>query len=410
MINNTSDKIKVMLVDDSSVVRGFLTRIIDGVEDIETVGSFVNGQQAVDAVMRVAPDIIIMDIEMPVMDGITAVPKIIELMPEAKILMCSTLSTENADISMRALSLGAIDCIGKPTAAVNINRDTEFQDLFLYKIRNITRPNRMSRQRESKRDEGFLVKPPRGASIAKSLVKRPEADRADQAILRPAYAKDKNSTTPTAKSLAASGRKDIQLMQKAQLNNMPAKVLAIGSSTGGPQALFKFLKDLKGAELPKIPIVITQHMPAMFTKILAGHIESHTGLTAYEGDEGMKLEAGRVYVAPGGKHMLFDKKSDGTYIKLDDGPPESFCKPAVDPMLRSLVDIYGGSFVTVILTGMGADGLEGAKGFVKNGGRLVAQDEKTSVVWGMPGAVANAGLCMQVLPIDQLGDFVSEML
>jgi two-component system chemotaxis response regulator CheB len=151
-------------------------------------------------------------------------------------------------------------------------------------------------------------------------------------------------------------------------------------------------------------------MPAMFTKILAEHIETHTGLPSFEGEDGMKIEAGSVYVAPGGKHMLFEKKADGTHIKLDDGPAENFCKPAVDPMLRSLVSIYGSSFVTVILTGMGADGLKGARIFVKSGGRLIAQDEDTSVVWGMPGAVANEGLCMQVLPLDQIGDFVSKMI
>lgn len=385
-VSEMSEKIKVMLVDDSSVVRGFLSRILDEAEDTEVVSSVINGQQAVDSVLRVAPDIIIMDIEMPVMDGITAVPKIIEKIPQAKILMCSTLSTKNADISMKALSLGAIDCIGKPTAAIDIKNDTDFKDAFLYKIRNIARPRRQAALRNDRVSSDFVVKP------------RDKTAEGETARAPSNYA---------ASRRPAGASKEIVLMKKAGLNNMSPKVLAVGSSTGGPQALFKFLGDLKS---PNVPIVITQHMPAMFTKILATHIEQHTGLPSFEGEDGMKLENGKVYVAPGGKHMLFEKKVNGTYIVIDDGPAENFCKPSVDPMLRSLIDIYGGSFLSVILTGMGADGLEGAKLFVEKGGRLVAQDEQSSVVWGMPGAVANQGICMEVLPLDQIGSYVSRLM
>lgn len=389
-VGNMSDKIRVMLVDDSSVVRGFLSRILDEAEDTEVVSSVINGQQAVDAVSRVDPDIIILDIEMPVMDGITAVPKILEKLPRAKILMCSTLSTKNADISMKAMSLGAIDCIGKPTAAVDIKNDTEFKDAFLYKIRNIARPRRQAALREGGAGggSGFVVRPKdKGAAPLNAAAKAPSNYAASR---RPAGAS-----------------KEIVLMKKAGLNNMSPKILAIGSSTGGPQALFKFLENLKS---PNVPIVITQHMPAMFTKILATHIEQHSGLPSFEGESGMKLENGKVYVAPGGKHMVFEKKVNGTYIVIDDGPAENFCKPSVDPMLRSLVEIYGGCFVSVILTGMGADGLEGAKLFVEKGGRLIAQDEESSVVWGMPGAVANQGICMEVLPLDQIGSYVSRLM
>lgn len=390
-MGNMTEKIRVMLVDDSSVVRGFLSRILDEADDTEVVSSVINGQHAVDAVLRVNPDIIILDIEMPVMDGITAVPKLLEKIPQVKILMCSTLSTQNADISMKALSLGAIDCIGKPTAAIDIKNDTDFKDAFLHKIRNIARPRRQAALRADRRASGFVVKP---------------GERSDT---NTGVSTNATRTTPNfAPARPRTGeRKEIVLMKKAGLNNMSPKVLAVGSSTGGPQALFKFLGDLKS---PNIPIVITQHMPAMFTKILATHIEQHTGLPSFEGEDGMKLENGKVYVAPGGKHMLFEKKVNGTYIVIDDGPAENFCKPAVDPMLRSLVDIYGGAFLSVILTGMGADGLEGAKIFVENGGRLVAQDEETSVVWGMPGAVANQGICMEVLPLDQIGSYISRLM
>lgn len=383
-----SDKIKVMLVDDSAVVRGFLSRILDEAEDTEVVASVVNGQQAVDMVDRYNPDIVILDIEMPVMDGITAVPKILQKKPDTKILMCSTLSTKNADISMKAMSLGAIDCIGKPTTAINIKNDTEFRDAFLYKIRNIASP--------SGRGAGALAR--QSSAPSSGFVVKPKTNKDG-----PAHAM---APRPAGALLPKRGG-EIKLMAKAGLAAGSPKILAVGSSTGGPQALFKFIGAL---EIPKIPVVITQHMPATFTKILASHIEQHTGVPTSEGEDGMKIEAGHVYVAPGGKHMLFEKGINGTYIKLDDGPAENFCKPAVDPMIRSLMEIYGNSFLTVILTGMGSDGMRACQDFVEKGGRVIAQDEASSVVWGMPGAVASAGICMEVLPLDEIGSYVKRMI
>lgn len=419
-MGQNSNKIKVMLVDDSAVVRGFLSKILESADDAEVVGSAINGEQAVEMVNRIDPDIVILDIEMPVMDGITALPKILEVRPQAKILMCSTLSTKNADISMQALALGAVDCIGKPTTAINIKNDTEFRDSFLYKIRNIARPGHAAPANDKASGGSFLVKPKINQSARTRPNFKPKSTEAtnesqksvsNSASSGQEKARSLTASTTLSTPTTASNNTEItgalKLVSKTVLNNTAPKLLAIGSSTGGPQALFKFLGDLKK---PNVPIVITQHMPATFTKILANHIEQHTGLASCEGEDGMVLEAGKVYVAPGGKHMLFEKKGSSTCVKIDDGPPENFCKPAVDPMLRSLVSIYGSSFLTVILTGMGADGLEGGKLFVEKGGRLIAQDEASSVVWGMPGAVANAGICMQVLPLDDMGQYVSRIL
>jgi two-component system chemotaxis response regulator CheB len=180
-------------------------------------------------------------------------------------------------------------------------------------------------------------------------------------------------------------------------------ILAVGSSTGGPQALFKVLKHVNDIG---VPIVVTQHMPATFTKMLAEHIQQHCGLPSQEGATGMKLENNKVYVAPGGYHMTFKKTDAGVEIVLDDGPQINFCKPAVDPMYDSLLDIYGNKILGVILTGMGHDGLAGAKKLVEKHGRLIAQDEATSTVWGMPGAVACANICEQVLPLDEIGPWI----
>ena len=180
-------------------------------------------------------------------------------------------------------------------------------------------------------------------------------------------------------------------------------IVAIGSSTGGPQALFKVLKHFSGFD---VPIVITQHMPATFTKILADHIGQQTGIPAHEGEDGMPVEKGHIYVAPGGKHMLFEQKVTGLQIKLDDGPPENFCKPSVEPMFRSVIDVFGNKVYGLILTGMGNDGIGAGKLLNDGGGHLVAQDKATSVVWGMPGAVAKAGYCTFVLPLNEIGPHI----
>jgi two-component system chemotaxis response regulator CheB len=180
------------------------------------------------------------------------------------------------------------------------------------------------------------------------------------------------------------------------------EVIAIGSSTGGPQALAEVLKDLP----PSVsqPILVTQHMPATFTALLAQHMTRYAGRLAAEARDGERIEPGRIYIAPGGKHLVAEQgAAGGILIRLDDGPPENSCKPAVDPMLRSLARIYGDRLLTIILTGMGCDGLKGCEAVVNAGGRVMAQDRETSVVWGMPGAVAQAGLCRDVLPLRQIG-------
>ncbi|MBC8270356.1 MAG: chemotaxis response regulator protein-glutamate methylesterase, partial [Rhodospirillaceae bacterium] len=184
---------------------------------------------------------------------------------------------------------------------------------------------------------------------------------------------------------------------------LKAKVFAIGSSTGGPQALFEFLKHLKPTI--NVPLVITQHMPPTFTAILAEHISRMTDWTCSEAKNGDELRAGHILLAPGDFHMLVEHKDGKNVIAINQGPQENFCRPAVDPMLRSLVKVFGGNVFTAILTGMGADGLKGAQDVVKAGGTLIAQDEKSSVVWGMPGAVATAGICSAVLPLKELAEY-----
>lgn len=172
--------------------------------------------------------------------------------------------------------------------------------------------------------------------------------------------------------------------------------------------MLKLLGDLK-SDLT-LPVVITQHMPASFTKILAGHINKATGLPCVEAGEGMELEAGHVYVAPGNHHLTVSKDAGKYYLRLNKEPPENFCRPAVDPMFRSLSKVFGSSVLGVILTGMGQDGLSGSKVVVDGGGTIIAQDQETSVVWGMPGVVSEAGICSAILPLNRMADKIQTIV
>lgn len=365
------EQIHVMLVDDSAVVRGFIGRILESDPGIKVVASVSNGEQGVTSAARHHPDIVILDIEMPVMDGITALPKILAASPGVRVVMCSTLSVRNAEVTIKAFSLGATECLAKPSNSAEIHSATDFKSEVL--------------------------------RVVKALGRRKDAN----SLSRPA-----TPSAPTASGTFAGGQ-NAALKQKTLFElrkHLPGELfrpnlLAIGSSTGGPQALFKVIGSFKNLG---VPIILTQHMPPTFTRILAQHIEQHTGVPASEGETGMAIENNKVYVAPGGKHMAFEKKENVIRIVLNDGPPENFCKPSVDPMLRSAIQIWGPKFLTVILTGMGSDGTPGCRDVVAGGGRVVAQDQETSVVWGMPGSVATNGLCTAVLPLQEIGPWVRQ--
>jgi two-component system chemotaxis response regulator CheB len=359
--------IHVIVTDDSAVVRGLLTRVLEEDQTIKVVASASNGEQAIQLAAKHTPDIVILDIEMPVMDGITALPQIIQASPTSRVIMCSTLTLRNAEITLKALSMGAADTIAKPTAAGGIlGGDNDFRASLVNLVKQIA-----------------AARPARPAPVA-------------QTGHTATRAQDTTSSTPRPTTKYAL--RD----PKTAYAGKPA-VLAIGSSTGGPPALFNVLRHCKGID---IPVVITQHMPPTFTAMLATHIQSNTGLTAAEGKDGDILKPGNVYVAPGGHHMTIKLEHNQPIIRLNNDPPENFCRPAVDPMIRSLIDIYGNKILGVILTGMGSDGLLSCRQLVELGGRLFAQDEASSVVWGMPGAVATAGICHQVVPLDDMGPLV----
>lgn len=209
---------------------------------------------------------------------------------------------------------------------------------------------------------------------------------------------------PERKSLY---KNPVTLRAAAPLPRRP-EVIAIGSSTGGPQALLDVVKQLK-ADM-RVPILITQHMPANFTKILANHLQTASGRQAGEARDGEPIAPGRIYVAPGDFHMVVEKRGGTKVLRVNQDPPENFCRPAVDPMFRSVAAAYGDRVLSVVLTGMGADGSQGAASIVEAGGTVIAQDEETSVVWGMPGATATAGHCTAVLPLGDVPGYINDFV
>jgi two-component system chemotaxis response regulator CheB len=294
----------------------------------------------------------VLDIEMPEMDGMEALPLLLRADPGLRVVMSSTLTTRGADIALRALRLGAADYIPKPsTAAIN---DDSFRRELIAKVTGLARMRRRA------------ASPAAGATVA----------AAGQA-LRPA-------------------------------SRVRPRLLAVGSSTGGPQALFTFVQGL-GKTL-SVPAVLTQHMPPAFTPMLAEHLSKLGGVPCAEAKDGETIEAGRLYLAPGDRHLLVETAGQRLVARLSDGPPENFCRPSVDPMLRSAVAACGGAVMVVMLTGMGHDGLAGTREVIAGGGTALAQDEATSVVWGMPGAIAQAGLCHKILPLPMLAGATLDLL
>ncbi len=365
------DLIRVMIVDDSVVIRGLLTRWLKETPGVEVVRACRNGKVAVEQLESVDPDIVILDIEMPEMDGMTALPKLLEKKPGLKVIMASTLTRRNAGISLKALSLGAIDYIPKPEGNRGVTTSEDFRRDIIAKVTEIGRS----------KPRGFTPRPAAVKTVAKAAAR------------------------PGAISLHEADAS----VSLVPFSSVAPRILAIGSSTGGPQALTGLITAI-APSLGSIPTVITQHMPPTFTAILADNLAAAAGVACKEAEDGEVLKAGTVYIAPGGKHLILRKSAGGVSAKLDDGKQVNFCKPAVDPMFDSIAGIFGSATLGIILTGMGHDGRDGGMNIRKAGGSIIAQDEATSVVWGMPGAAAQAGICSAVLPLEQIAQKIKEIL
>ena len=355
-----SDKVKVMLVDDSAVIRGMITKALQESDEIEIVASVVNGAVALDELERQpAVDVILLDVEMPEMDGLTALPKLLEIDPKCKVIMVSSLTKEGAEFTIRALDLGATDCVTKPSN----QRDKEEAGNFFEQLR-----------------EKVITLGRRGKAISPAAVKKVVTPKPERSI----------SVLPNVMSYNI-------------------RCLAIGSSTGGPQALMEIFRELKGTSI-NVPIFITQHMPATFTHILAKHINEAGDIPCEEAVDGQEPQPGCVYLAPGDYHLVPAREDNKVVMRLNQEPPVNFCRPAVDPMFKALAEIYGSNLLSVVLTGMGQDGFEGAKEIKERNGKIFIQDKESCVVWGMPKAISDAGIADAEVPLSEMADLIKGAL
>jgi two-component system chemotaxis response regulator CheB len=353
-------RIRVMIVDDAVVVRGLFSRWVEAEPDLEVVASLRTGREAVSQVERADPDVVVLDVDMPELDGIAALPQLLEKKRDLVVIMASTLTRRNAEISLKALALGAADYIPKPDNNREVTGSVSFRRDLIEKIRQLGL--------RSKRMRLVKARPPGEAATA----------------LPP--------------KLRTAAPQDIVLRA---MPATPPRVLVIGSSTGGPQALNAIITQINNV-LDRAPVLITQHMPPTFTTILAEHLGRAANRPVREAVAGEEVNAGTVYLAPGGRHMSVVRRDGIAVIALDDGPLINFCKPAVDPLFSSAAEVWGPKVLALVLTGMGSDGLRGAQAIAAAGGSILAQDEATSVVWGMPGQVAHAGLASALLPLNDI--------
>ncbi|HAT8555600.1 TPA: chemotaxis-specific protein-glutamate methyltransferase CheB [Vibrio vulnificus] len=365
--------IKVLVVDDSSFFRRRVSEIINAESRLEVIDVAVNGKEAVEKAKRLKPDVITMDIEMPVMDGISAVREIMASVP-TPILMFSSLTHDGAKATLDALDAGALDFLPKKFEDIARNRD-EAVSLLQQRVIQIA----------SKR--AFMRRP---VPSSTPVQERPQStlNRPTTGLRREASAQAPVSRAPVAAKFRASGKK--------------YQLTAIGTSTGGPVALQKILTKLP-ANYPH-PIVLIQHMPATFTAAFASRLNSLCKIQVKEAEDGDVLQAGVAYLAPGGKQMMIDGRPGAARLRIIDGGERMNYKPCVDVTFGSAAKIYADKVLSMVLTGMGADGREGARMLKSAGATIWAQDEDSCVVYGMPQAVAKAGLSTEDLPLERIAE------
>lgn len=340
-------RVRILVVDDSAFMRKAITMMLEEEPTFEIVGTARDGNEAIEAVHQLKPDVITLDIEMPGKNGLEVLTEIMRDRP-TPVIMISSLSKEGADITLKALEIGAVDFIPKELSYVSLDI-VKIKDDLIAKIKNISK-----RRRTILKNIGKKARP---LSILKM--------------------------TPDSVGTFV-------------------KVIAIGISTGGPPALQKVIPRLP-KNFPK-PIVIVQHMPPQFTRSLAGRLDGMSELGVKEAEEGDLVKPGMVYIAPGGRHMTFRRNGASIRTHISDYPGDSLHRPSVNVMFNSVVDIYGGSALGVIMTGMGKDGLEGSKLIKRRRGLILAESEESCVVYGMPKAVIDSGIVDKIAPADKIAD------
>jgi two-component system, chemotaxis family, protein-glutamate methylesterase/glutaminase len=341
-------KIRVLVVDDSALVRKIVANSINGEDDMEVVGTAANGKIALEKLDLLRPDIVLLDLEMPEMDGITTLKRLRQQFRQLPVVVFSTLSERGAKITLDALSAGATDYLCKPSGMG-------------------------------------------GLSTVKELLHDVLAPKLRAQALKDARAMESRSLAPL-ESVPA----------RRPSSNEALQLVCIGSSAGGPQALAEVIPKLPRAL--GVPVLVVQHMPPMFTKLLAERLAATAKLKVVEAEDGMSIDANTVYIARGGQHMRVAIKAGRLGLVLDSGALENGCRPAVDPLFRSAAALYGPRLLGIVMTGIGTDGTHGAREIQRMGGRVWAQDEASCAVWGMAGSVVKAGLAERIFTLSSLAD------
>jgi two-component system chemotaxis response regulator CheB len=351
--------IRAMVVDDSAVVRGLLVRALETDPGISVVATAMHGEAALRGLRKDPVDIVILDVEMPVMDGLRALPLILAEFPRTRVVMASALTHSGAKATVEALALGAAGCVAKPNTASLTDSVHEIAAQLIPLVKALG---------------------PSGLEYAEHRPASTAAPSRPESLPR----------SPASRYAPPAGR---------------VEVVVIGSSTGGPNALSVIAKSLPASF--DTPILIAQHMPPMFTPMLAQHLGRDARRPAAEGTELGPVEPGRIYVAPGDHHMELARLGGQLVTRLTQAPPEHFCRPSVNPLFRTAARECGPEVLAVMLTGMGDDGVEATRDVVARGGHVIAQDEATSVVWGMPGAIVREGLAHSILPLPEIASSIA---
>ncbi|MGN6302535.1 MAG: protein-glutamate methylesterase/protein-glutamine glutaminase [Angustibacter sp.] len=369
--------VRVLVVDDSVVVRRLVSDVLASDPEIEVVATASNGRLALNRLDQVAPDLVTLDIEMPELDGIATLREMRARGNRVPVIMFSTLTERGAAATLDALEAGASDYVTKPANVGSIGESLE-------QVRQSLVPKIKA-----------LVPRPTSAGLTTAVPRQPGAPGIRAA----------SAAAPASTPASTSGR--LVLAARAA-RTAPFRVLVVGCSTGGPDALARLLGDLP-ADLP-VPVAVVQHMPPVFTKQFAMRLDRALPFRVVEAESGQVLERGSVYIAPGDHHLALTASGGRVVTALNQEPPENFCRPAVDVLFRTAARAYGRDVLGVVLTGMGTDGRRGSQDVVTAGGSVVVQDEATSVVWGMPGAVAQAGVAEEVLPLGELPAAITRRL
>jgi two-component system chemotaxis response regulator CheB len=348
------ERIRVLVVDDSVVIRRLVTHALEQDPELEVVGFAANGSIALQRIPQLNPDVLTLDIEMPELDGLETLRRLRHDYSYLRVIMFSTLTERGAAVTMEALTLGADDYVTKASNEGSLDRSmTRLREELVPKIKQ------------------FFSLPAQSRAVARQQ--------------------------PSQVSASSQFRQGTPVLPTARVR---PEVLTIGVSTGGPTALGRILPHLP-ADFP-LPVLVVQHMPPLFTRLLAERLHASCQLPVHEASQGDPVEAGKILIAPGNFHLKVAACGGRVRVHLDQSPPQNSCRPAVDALFSSVGEVYGGAVIAAILTGMGQDGLRGTEILKARGGSVLAQDEATSVVWGMPGAVVNAGLADRVLPLDQV--------